>query len=337
MKAIIWTKYGPPDVLVLREVEKPIPGDGEVLVRIAATTVTTGDCEMRRLKLPLFLSIPMRFYVGLRKPKRILIPGMELAGEIESIGKDVTRFKPGDLVFGSTGFGMGAYAEYICLPETPGEMDGVLAIQPRNISFQEAAAVTVGGLEALHFLRKINIRAGQKILIIGAGGSIGTVAVQLARHFGAAVTAVDSAKKLETLRCIGAEQVIDFTLGDYTKHGETYDVIFDVAGRSSFSNTIKMLKKNGSYLMANPGLSQMVRGALISMVGSKKVLFGSASHKLEDLNFLKELMEAGVIKTVIDRTYPLEQTAEAHRYVETGQKLGNVVITILPGNENSSK
>jgi len=332
MKAVIWTKYGPPDVLVLREAEKPVPGDNEVLVKIAATTVTAGDCEMRSLKFPLFLSIPMRFYVGLRKPTRIVIPGMELAGEIESIGKNVTRFKLGDQVFGSTGFGMGTYAEYVCLPETPGEMEGVLAMKPANISFQEAAAVPVGGLEALHFLRKCNIRKGHKIIIIGAGGSIGTAAVQLAKHYGAEVTAVDSTKKLEMLRSIGADQVIDYTKDDFTKNGETYDIIFDVAGRSSFSNSLKSLKKNGTYLLANPSLSQMVRGSLISMMGSKKVVIGSASHKAEDLNFLKELIEAGVIKPVIDRTYPLEQIVEAHRYVETGQKMGNVVIRILPGN-----
>ena len=257
---------------------------------------------------------------------------MELAGEIEAIGKNVTRFKQGDLVFGSTGFRMGAYAEYICLPETPGEMEGALAIKPNNCSFREAATVPVGGLEALHFLRKSNIRKGQKIIIIGAGGSIGTVAVQLARYFGAEVTAVDSTKKLEMLNAIGAVQVIDYTQGEFANHIETYDIVFDVAGKSSFSNHLKLLKKNGTYLLANPGLYQMVQGALISLLGSKKVIIGSASHRVDDLNFLKELIEAGVIKPVIDRTYPLEQTAEAHRYVETGQKIGNVVITILPGN-----
>ena len=328
MKAIIWTKYGPPDVLQLKEVEKPAPKDNEVLIRIYATTVTAGDCELRRLKLPLYFSLPMRIYVGFRKPTRITIPGMELAGEIESAGKDVTRFRQGDQIFGTSGFGMGAYAEYICLPEESTGTEGVLVKKPVNMTYEEASAVPVGGLEALHFLRKVNIQNGQKILINGAGGSIGTFAVQLAKSFGAEVTGVDSAGKLDMLRSIGADQVIDYTQEDFTKSGETYDVIFDVIGKSSFSRSLRALKQNGRYLLANPGLSQMVRGRWTSMISSKKVVFGAASHRTKDLLFLKELIEAGKIKSVIDRRYPLEQIAEAHRYVETGQKKGSVVITV---------
>jgi 2-desacetyl-2-hydroxyethyl bacteriochlorophyllide A dehydrogenase len=328
MKAIIWTKYGPPEVLQLKEVEKPAPKDNEVLIRIYATTVTAGDCELRRLKLPLYFSLPMRIYVGFRKPTRITIPGMELAGEIESAGKDVTRFRQGDQIFGTSGFGMGAYAEYICLPEEPAETEGVLVKKPVNMTYEEASAVPVGGLEALHFLRKVNIQNGQKILINGAGGSIGTFAVQLAKSFGAEVTGVDSPGKLDMLRSIGADQVIDYTQEDFTKSGETYDVIFDVIGKSSFSRSLRALKQNGRYLLANPGLSQMVRGRWTSMISSKKVVFGAASHRTKDLLFLKELIEAGKIKSVIDRRYPLEQIAEAHRYVETGQKKGSVVITV---------
>jgi NADPH:quinone reductase-like Zn-dependent oxidoreductase len=326
MKAIVWTKYGSPDGLQLQEVEKPTPKDNEVLIRIYATTVTAGDCEARSLKFPLMLGLPMRIYVGLRRPKRITILGQELAGEIESVGKDVGLFKEGDQVFASTGFGFGAYAEYICLPEEP-EM-GVLAIKPANMTYEEAAAIPVGGLEALHLLRKGNIQSGQKVLINGAGGSIGTFAIQLARYFGAEVTGVDSTEKLDMLRSIGADQVIDYTRKDFTKSGETYDVIFDVVGKSSFSGSIRSLKQNGCYLLANPGLSQMVRGRWTSMTSSKKVIFGAASQKTKDLLVLKELIEAGKVRSVIDRRYPLEQIAEAHRYVETGRKKGSVVITV---------
>ena len=332
MKAIVWTKYGSPDVLQLKEVGKPTPKDNEVLVKIHATTVTAGDCELRRLKFPIWLWLPMRIYVGLRKPKRITILGQELAGEIESVGKDVKLFKEGDQVFAATGFGFGAYAEYTCLPEEPKEMEGLLAIKPANMTYEEAAAVPTGGLNALHFLRKGNIQSGQRVLINGAGGSIGTFAVQLAKYFGAEVTGVDSTRKLDMLRSIGADQVIDYTQEDFTKSGETYDVIFDVVGKGSFSCSKRSLKKKGFYLLANPGLSQMVRGRWTSMRSSKKVIFGAASPKTEDLIFLKELIEAGKIKSVIDRRYPLEQTAEAHSYVEKGHKKGNVVITLEKGN-----
>ena len=327
MKAIVWTEYGPPDVLQLKEVEKPTPKEDEVLIRIYATTVTAGDCEQRSLNLPIWYRLLMRMYVGLKRPTRITILGMELAGEIESVGKDVKLFKKGDQVFAATGFaGMGACAEYICLPEEPEE--GVLAIKPANMTLEEAAAVPIGGLEALHFIRQGNIQSGQKVLINGAGGTIGTFAVQLAKYFGAEVTGVDSARKLDMLRSIGADQVIDYTQEDFTKSGETYDFILDVVSKSSFSGSIRSLKQNGRYLIANPKLSSIIRGRWTSMTSSKKVIFGAAYLKTEDLLFLKELIEAGKIKSVIDRRYPLEQTAEAHRYVETGHKKGNVVISL---------
>jgi NADPH:quinone reductase-like Zn-dependent oxidoreductase len=272
----------------------------------------------------------MRIYAGLRRPTRIKIIGQELAGEIDSVGKDVKRFKKGDQVFGSTGFGTGTYAEYVCLPEEPGEMDGVLASKPANMTYEEAAAVPVGGLEASHFLRKADIQSGQKVLINGAGGSIGTIAIQLAKYFGAEVTAVDSTGKLDMLRSIGADHVLDYTRKDFTQSGECYDVIFDIVGKGSFSGCMRSLKQNGHYLLANPRLSHMVRGPWASKRSSKTVIIGAASHKTQDLIFLKELIEAGKIKTVIDRRYPLEQTAEAHRYVETGHKKGNVVISLGP-------
>ena len=326
MKAILWTAYGQPDVLQFEEVEKPTPKANEVLIRIYATTVTAGDCEARNLKFPLLFRLLMRMYVGLRKPGRITILGQELAGEIVAIGKDVKRFRAGDQVFGTTGLGFGAYAEYICLPEKSAM--GVLAMKPANMTYEEAAAVLTGALEALHFMRKGNIQRGEKVLIIGAGGSIGTFAVQLARYFGAEVTGVDTARKLEMLRSLGADHVIDYTKEDFTQNGQTYDVIFDVMGKSSFSGSVRSLKQNGRYLLGNAGLSQMVRGRWTSIRSSKKVIIGAANQKNEDLLFLKELIEARKIKSVIDRRYPLEQIAEGHRYVDTGQKKGNVVITI---------
>lgn len=327
MKAIVWTKYGPPDVLQLREVEKPAPGDNEVLIRIYATTVTAGDCELRSLKFPIYLNLAMRLWRGLIKPRGTSIPGTELAGEIEAVGKDVKRFKEGDQVFGAAGLGFGANAEYICLAEEPGELEGGVAIKPANMTYEEAATVPFGGRDALHFLRKGHLQSGQKILINGAGGSIGTFAVQLAKHFGAEVTAVDSTEKLDMLRSIGADHVVDYTQEDFTERGEVYDVIFDVVGKVSFSRSSKALKQNGTYLLANP-VSQIVRGLWTSLTSSKKVVMETASGTIEDLVFLRELVEARKIKAVIDRSYPLEQIAEAHRYVETGQKKGNVVITV---------
>jgi len=328
MKAIVWTEYGPPDVLQLRKVEKPTPKDNEVLIRIHATTVTAGDCEQRSLRLPIWYRLPMRSYVGLKRPKRMTILGMDLAGEIESVGKDVELFEEGDQVFAATGFaGMGTYAEYICLPEQPEE--GALATKPANMTYKEAAAVPMGGLEALHFVRQGSVQTGQKVLINGAGGTIGTYAVQLAKHFGAEVTGVDSPGKLDMLRSIGADQVIDYTQEDFTKSGETYDFILDVVSKSSFSGSIRSLKQDGRYLIANPGPSQMIRGRWTSMTSSKKVTFGAAKPKTEDLIFLRELIEAGKMKSVIDSSYPLDQTAEAHRYVETGHKKGHVLVRVV--------
>jgi NADPH:quinone reductase-like Zn-dependent oxidoreductase len=321
MKAIVWTKYGPPDVLELQEVEKPTPKDNEVLIKTYAATVTAGDCEARAFKFSMMFWLPLRIMFGIISP-RIQILGQELAGEIEAVGNDVERFKEGDQVFAATGPGFGAYAEYKCLPDKY-----AMAIKPTNMTFEEAATVPIG-LDSLHFVRKGKIQSGEKVLINGAGGSIGTFAVQLAKYHGAEVTGVDSSAKLDMLRSIGADHVIDYTQEDFTKRGETYDVIFDVVGGSSFSRCVKSLNRNGRYLLANPRLFLMVRGLWTSITSSKKVITGLASYKTEDLVFLKELIEAGKLKTVIDRRYPLEQTAEAHRYVETGQKLGNVVITV---------
>jgi NADPH:quinone reductase-like Zn-dependent oxidoreductase len=252
---------------------------------------------------------------------------MELAGEIEATGKAVTRFQVGDHVFAATGFAdMGTNTEYICLPEDPD--DGALARKPTNMTFEEAAPVPVGGLEALHFLRQANIQKDQNVLINGAGGTIGTFAVQLAKYYGAEVTGVDSTGKLDMLRSIGADHVIDYTQEDFTKRGATYDVIFDVVGKSAFSRSIQSLKSQGYYLLANPRLAQMIRAKWTSKTSNKKVIVGAASGTTDDLLFLKKLIEAGKIHSVIDRTYPLEQIPMAHRYIETGQKLGHVVITL---------
>jgi NADPH:quinone reductase-like Zn-dependent oxidoreductase len=327
MKAMVWTAYGLPDVIQLKEIAKPVPRDNEVLIRIHATTAPSGDCEMRNLSGPLWYALPIRAYVGIRRPQRITIMGMELAGEIEAVGKAVKLFKVGDKVFAATSFaGMGAYAEYKCLPEE--SSDGVLALKPVNMTYEEAAAVPVGGLEALNFLRKGKLQRGQKILINGAGGTIGAFAVQLASYLGAEVTGVDSTDKMDMLRSIGADRVIDYTHEDFTQNGETYDFILDIVSKSSFSRCLKSLRKNGHYLIANPGLYQIMRGMWTSRTGSQKVIFGGVSQKRADLLFLKELIEAGKLKTVIDRCYPLEQIADAHRYVEAGHKKGNVIVTI---------
>jgi NADPH:quinone reductase-like Zn-dependent oxidoreductase len=331
MKAIVNTKYGPPDVLQLIEVEKPAPKEDEVLIKIFATTVTAGDCEMRSLKLPLGYQLVLRMGFGFRGPRNIKT-GTEVAGEIEAIGKDVKQFKVGDQVFGAAGMAFGANAEYICLPEKPGEMEGGVAIKPANMSYEEAATVPFGGRDALHFLRLGNIQSGQKILINGAGGSIGTFAVQLAKLDGAEVTAIDSAKKLDMLLSLGADHVIDYTQEDFTENGEVYDVIFDVIGKISFSRSEKSIKPNGTYLLANP-VQQMFQGLWTRMRSDRKVIMETASGTIADLIYLRGLVEDGKLKTVIDRTYPLEQIVEAHRYVEKGGKLGNVVITV----EHTSK
>jgi len=328
MKAVVWTNYGPPDVLQLQELEKPTPKDNEVLIKVHASTASTPDTEFRRLKLPLFFAIFLRLYLGLRKPTRRTILGTEFAGEIVSTGKAVTQYQSGDQVYGYTGLDMGTYAEYLCLTEKPSALASVMAKKPVNTTYEEAAALPFGGLEALHTLRQANIQPGQKVLIVGAGGSIGTYSVQLARHYGAEVTGVDHTVKLNMLRSLGAEHVIDYTKEDFTKNGQTYDVILDTIGKSPFSRTLHSLTENGTYLNANPGQFGGLRMRWMSKNSSKRVITWSAGYTVDNLLALKELVEAGTIKPIIDRTYPLEQIAEAHRYVDSGHKKGNVVILV---------
>jgi len=322
MRAVIWTKYGAPDVLQLRQIAKPAPAGNEILIRIIAASVFAGDCEMRRFDFPISFWLPLRLMFGLIKP-RVKILGQELAGEIEAVGHRVKQFRPGDQVFAPTDAGFGAYAEYICLPDTH-----PIAFKPANMTFEEAATVPVGGLNALHFLRKGNVRQGQKVLINGACGGIGTMALQIAKALGAEVTAVDSAEKLDVLRSLGADKVIDYMQQDFTRTGELYDVIIDVFGNSPFSRSIKSLKQNGRYILGNPRLPGILKGLWTSMVSDKKVVVALAAYKTADLVYLKDMIERGKITAVIDSSYPLEQVSVAHAYVETGQKKGNVVLTV---------
>ncbi|NQU68843.1 MAG: NAD(P)-dependent alcohol dehydrogenase [Candidatus Marinimicrobia bacterium] len=324
MKAILHTQYGPPDELQLTEVDKPIPKDDEVLIKIHATTVTTSDCNVRNFTfIPKSFLFFARLMFGFKKPN-INILGIDLAGEIEAVGKDVKRFKEGDQVFGSPGTRFGAHAEYICIPEKK-----ALVIKPTNMTYEEAAAISLAGNTALFFIRDLGkIQAGQKILIHGASGAIGTYAVQLAKYYGAEVTGVCSAANAEMVQSIGADKVIDYTKEDFTKSGETYDVIFGAVGKVKFSQCKSSLKQNGIYLENMLELKDMLIMIWTSIIGGKKIKGGMSIESIENLNFFLELIESGKLKPVIDRCYPLEQTAEAFKYVEKGHKKGNIVITL---------
>jgi NADPH:quinone reductase-like Zn-dependent oxidoreductase len=330
MKAIVYTEYGSPDVLHLKEVEKPKPKDNEILIHIHAASVNVGDLWARNFKaispnkftMPLPLWIPSRLYFGLTKP-RINILGNEFAGVVESTGKDVKRFRKGDPVFGYRGQNMGANAEYLCMSEA-----GLIAAKPANMTFEQAAVASYGALTALNLLRKVNIQSGQKVLINGASGGIGSAAIQLTKYYGAEVTAVCGTPRLDFVKSLGADRVVDYTKEDFTRNGETYDLIFDILGKNSFSRCRNSLKPNGRILYASFKMKQLFEMLWTSRTGDKKVICALSGEKPEDLIFIKELIEAGKIKSIIDRCYPLEEAAEAHRYVESGQKRGSVVITV---------
>ena len=324
MKAAVYRRYGPPDVLRIEDVEKPAPKDNEVLVRVHAATVCAADWRLRKAD-PFFI----RFMIGLSRPKKVNILGMEFAGTVESVGNAVTHFRVRDEVFGGMGLKLGAHAEYVCLPET-----GTLAIKPVNMTFEEAAAVLFGGFSALHFLRKANIQAGQNILIYGASGSVGVFAVQLAKHFGARVTAVSSGGNLGLVKSLGADEVVDYTKEDLGNAGRVYDIVFDTVGKSGFSRSLRCLKRGGFYVRVGGSgrisemLAGMLRGMWVSRTGAGKIISGMAQGTVEDQAFLKGLIEGGKLRTVIDRRYSLAQIAEAHRHAEGGHKKGHVVVVL---------
>jgi NADPH:quinone reductase-like Zn-dependent oxidoreductase len=323
MKAVIYTKYGPPDVLQIKEVGKPSPKDDEVLIKVHAAEATKADCEMRSFNFAVkWFWLPLRVMMGLTKPKNKILGGY-FAGEIESVGKDISKFKKGDQVFGSCQLRMGAYGDYLCLPA-----NYTIVPKPNNMNFEEAAAVPLGGMNALHFLRKANIQNGERVLINGAGGSIGTFGVQIAKAMGAEVTAVDSTIKEGMLRRIGADHFFDYTKEDFTKSGKTYDVIFNMVARIPFSDIINSLKPKGRYLIANPRISDMLKSILTSKFTDKSATFVFAGEKEEELLTLKDMIEKGRLKSTVDKIYPIEQAVEAHRRVETEQRLGIVVISL---------
>ena len=331
MRAAIYTRYGGPEVLSLGEVARPEPGDDELLIETRAAEVTKADCEMRRFRFPVkWFWLPLRLAFGLFEPRRSILGGY-FSGVVVAVGKDVSRFRPGDAIFGATRLRFGAHGEFLCLPQ-----HYTLEKKPGNVSFEQAAAVPLGGLNAIHFMRKARLQPGESILINGAGGSIGTFALQLAKRMGAAVTAVDRGDKADMLRGIGADHVIDYTREDFTRLEQTYDVIFDMVVDSSYSGCISRLKPGGRYLTGNPKIVDMLRSVVTPLISDKQVYFEFAGENQEELHELAQLLKAGEISPVIDRVYPLEQIADAHRRVETEARLGIVVVSLASQPESST-
>ncbi|PZD97467.1 NAD(P)-dependent alcohol dehydrogenase [Paenibacillus sambharensis] len=322
MKAVICPRYGPPDILQIKEFEKPVPKDHEILVKVFATTVTVADVRTRSFTVPRSVWLPARIALGISRPKRPVL-GMELAGEVVAVGTAVARFKKGDHVFAATLTDFGAYSEYKCLPE-----DGPVTIKPANISFEEAAAIPIGARTALHYLRKANVRSGQKVLVYGASGSVGTYAVQLAKYLGAHVTGVCSTSNVEMVKALGADEVIDYTTEEFSEQGARFDVIFEAVNKSSFTDCMDSLTNKGVYINITEPIPDL-RMLWAKLTSKKKLLLGQNSPETaEALEFLKALVMAGKLKPVIDRRYSLEQIVEAHRYVDKGHKKGNVVISM---------
>ncbi|MBL7931566.1 MAG: NAD(P)-dependent alcohol dehydrogenase [Bacteroidia bacterium] len=317
MKAAMYTRYGSPEVLQVKETTKPVPKDNEVLLKIKATAVNSGDWRLRKAD-----PFAVRFIFGLTKP-RIKVLGSVFSGEIESVGKNVKHFKVGDSVFGHTDMSFGSYAEYKSLPESSS-----VALKPAKISHTEAAVVPFGGVTALHFIKKAAVKPGQKVLVVGASGAVGTAAVQLAKAQGAIVTGVCSTANVDMVKSIGADKIIDYTKEDFTKNGETYDLIFDTVNSISVPRSLKSLNKNGKMILSAAGMPEMLQASWFSMMGNKKIITGVIKHSAADINFLKKLIEEGKYKSVIDKTYSLDKIAEAHAYAEKGRKKGNVAIEV---------
>ena len=322
MKTIVCTKYGAPEVLQMKETKKPTPKSNEVLIKVNAVTVTLYDCWGRSGTAPPGFLLLNRLVSGIRKPKHPIL-GTELSGEIEAVGNEVKRFKVGDQVFAFNGMNTGCYVEFICFPE-----NGMVTQKPSNITFEEAAAIPYGGLTALHFLRAANIQKGQKVLIFGASGGVGSFAVQIAKYFGAEVTGVCSTKKLEFVKSLGADKVFDYTKEDFSKSGVQYDVIFDTIGKSPFSGSKKSLKKEGYYIFATFGLLRVFRLLWLKLTSNKKVRLGVVEEKIDEFNFLKVLVETGKLRVIIDKQFPFDQIVEAHRYAESRQAQGKIVVTV---------
>ena len=321
MRAAIYNRYGGPEVLSLGDVAQPEPGDDELLIETRAAEVTKADCEMRRFSFPVkWFWLPLRIALGLFRPKRPILGGY-FSGVVVAVGKDVSRFRPGDEIFGTTNLRFGAHGEFLCLPE-----NYTLEKKPENIGFEQAAAVPLGGLNAIHFMRKARLQAGESLLINGAGGSIGSFALQIAKRAGAEVTAVDHGDKADMLRDIGADHVIDYTREDFTRMDRTYDVIFDMVADSSYSGGIGRLKHGGRYLMGNPRVTDMLRSVVTPLFSDKQAYFQFAGEKQQELHDLAQMLEAGEIEPVVDRVYPLEQIADAHRRVETEARQGIVIV-----------
>ena len=324
MKAVIYTKYGPPEVLKIEDVEKPVPKDNEILIKIYATSVSSGDVKIRSFSdIPPLPWIPFRLAVGLFRPRKKIL-GFTLAGEVESIGKNIKKYKVGDKIFGSAGFGGGTYAQYRCVVENE-----IITKKPERMTYEEAVTIPFGGMTSLFFLKKGGIKAGQKVLVYGASGALGTAAIQIAKFFGAEVTGVCSGVNVELVKSLGADKVINYKEEDFTKNGESYDIIFDTVGKTHFSNSVKSLNKKGFYLRAlHLEAKPILQGIWTNITSDKKIVGGVAKETIEDLDFLKELFEKGEYRAVVDKIYPLEEIVKAHKHVETGRKKGNVVITI---------